>query len=298
MSERKKLIVIAGATAVGKTDVSIQLAQELKTEIISADSRQIFKELTIGTAKPTEAELATVPHHFINYKSIQEDYDAGQYGRDALALINELFKKHNYLILCGGSGLYIKAVCEGFDDMPEISPDVRDSIIKKYNELGLEWLQEQVQEKDPDYFSVVDQKNPHRLVRALELIETTNQPVGFFRKKKKHFHEFDILKFGLELEREELYHRIDTRMDKMIEGGLFEEAKQFYPFKHINALQTVGYKEIFDYFDGKYDREEAIRLLKRNSRRYAKRQMTWFKKDMEMTWVQPSEWRTILNSIR
>jgi tRNA dimethylallyltransferase len=298
MNERKKLIVIAGPTAVGKTNVAIQLALELKTEIISADSRQIFKELNIGTAKPTKEELAVVPHHFINYKSIHEDYDAGQFGRDALVLITDLFKNHDYLILCGGSGLYIKAVCEGFDDMPEISEYVRNSIIKKYNELGLEWLQKQLEEKDPDYFSLVDQKNPHRLIRALELIEATNQPVGALRKKKKHFHEFDILKFGLELEREELYNRIDLRMVKMIEEGLFEEAKQFYPLKQLNALQTVGYKEIFDHLDGVYDREEAIRLLKRNSRRYAKRQMTWFKKDTEMTWLKPTDWKMILNAVR
>jgi tRNA dimethylallyltransferase len=297
MAKEKKLIVIAGPTAVGKTEVAIQVALELKTEIISADSRQIFKELTIGTAKPTKEELSRVPHHFINYKSIHEDYDAGQYGRDALSLIHDLFKKYDHLILCGGSGLYIKAVCEGFDDMPEISDQLRQSIINKYKEFGLEWLQNEVERQDPDYFSIVDQKNPHRLIRALELIEATNQPVGALRKKKQHLHDFAILKFGLEVSREELYQRIDSRMDKMIEEGLFEEAKDFYPLKHLNALQTVGYKEIYDYLDGKYDREEAIRLLKRNSRRYAKRQLTWFKKDGEIKWFHPSDWKAILNSI-
>jgi tRNA dimethylallyltransferase len=289
--------VIAGPTAVGKTEVAIRLALELKTEIISADSRQIFKELNIGTAKPTEEELRKVPHHFINHKSIEDDYDAGRYGRDALALIHDLFLKYDQLIMCGGSGLYIKSVCEGFDEMPEITEELRQSIIKKYKENGLQWLQKQLEEKDPDYFSVVDQKNPQRLMRALELIEATNQLVGTLRKKKKHNHEFDILKFGLELEREELYQRIDGRMDRMIAEGLFEEAEQFYPFKHLNALQTVGYREIYDFLDGKYDREEAIRLLKRNSRRYAKRQMTWFKKDTEIKWINPGDWKVMLNML-
>jgi tRNA dimethylallyltransferase len=297
MKDRKRLIVIAGPTAVGKTEVAIRLALELKTEIISADSRQIFKELNIGTAKPTEEELRKVPHHFINHKSIEDDYDAGRYGRDALALIHDLFLKYDQLIMCGGSGLYIKSVCEGFDEMPEITEELRQSIIKKYKENGLQWLQKQLEEKDPDYFSVVDQKNPQRLMRALELIEATNQLVGTLRKKKKHNHEFDILKFGLELEREELYQRIDGRMDRMIAEGLFEEAEQFYPFKHLNALQTVGYREIYDFLDGKYDREEAIRLLKRNSRRYAKRQMTWFKKDTEIKWINPGDWKVMLNML-
>jgi tRNA dimethylallyltransferase len=285
---KKKLVVVVGPTAVGKTAVSIQLARRLQTEIISADSRQVFKELNIGTAKPSASELAEVKHHFIGNKSIEEEYDAGQYGRDALELIGELFKKYEQLILCGGSGLYVKAVCEGFDDLPEVPDGVRARIIQSYEKHGMEWLQKQVGEKDPDYFLIVDQKNPHRLIRALELIETTQQPISLLRQQKRLHHDFEIVKIGLELEREELYHRIDHRMDQMIGEGLFEEAASFYLRKDLNALQTVGYREIFDYLDGLYDKEEAIRLLKRNTRRYAKRQLTWFRKDKEVKWFNPS----------
>ena len=293
----KRLIVIVGPTAVGKTDIAIQLADYLHTEIVSADSRQIFKELNIGTAKPSSDELTKVPHYFIGNRSIHEEYDAGQYGRDALELIHQLFQKHNQVILCGGSGLYVKAVCEGFDDLPEVPEGIRAKIVDGYEQFGLEWLQKQLKEKDPDFFLVVDQKNPHRLIRALELIETTQQPIGTLRKQKKLQHDFEILKIGLELNREQLYHRIDTRMDQMIEAGLFEEANSFYPLKELNALQTVGYREIFDYLDGLYDKEEAVRLLKRNTRRYAKRQLTWFKKDDEVQWFHPSDFGKIKSYI-
>ncbi len=289
MNKQKLLIVIVGPTAVGKTSVAIQLAQKLGTEIISADSRQIYKELKIGTAKPTPEELTTIKHHFINSKSIEEDYDAGQFGRDALTLIHELFKKFDNLILCGGSGLYVRAVTEGFDELPEIAEGVREKIIKDYEEKGLTWLQKQVAASDPDYYSIVDQKNPQRLMRALELNHSTGQTLGKLRKKNKLTHSFNIMKIGLELDREELYQRIDSRMDAMIDAGLFEEAKNFYPQRELNALQTVGYQEIFGFLDGFYDKEEAIRLLKRNSRRYAKRQMTWFKKDKEISWFKPDQ---------
>ena len=296
-NNRKKLIVLVGPTAVGKTEMAIQLADYLHTEIISADSRQIFKELNIGTAKPSPAELTRIPHHFIGNKSIHEEYDAGQYGRDALELIHQLFQQYDQVILCGGSGLYVKAVCEGFDDLPEVPEGTRERIIKNYEQFGLEWLQNQLKEKDPDYFLTVDQKNPHRLIRALELIEATNKSIGALRKQKKLQHDFEIVKVGLELDREQLYHRIDTRMDQMIDAGLFEEANSFNFLKNLNALQTVGYREIFDYLDGLYDREEAIRLLKRNTRRYAKRQLTWFKKDSEVQWFQPSDFGKIKSYI-
>lgn len=280
----KKLIVVVGPTAVGKTAVAIQLALALKTEILSADSRQIYTELEIGTAKPSASELQLVPHHFINTKSIKEEYDAGQFGRDALHLLNQLFKKTDTVILCGGSGLYVKAVCEGFDDMPVVPPGIREQIIKEYQEKGLSWLQTKVGEVDPDYFAQVDVKNPQRLMRALELNYASGKSLNELRNRKKTDHPFSIVKIGLELERETLYSRIDQRMDAMIASGLFEEAKKFYPMRILNALQTVGYQEIFGYLDGLYDREEAIRLLKRNSRHYAKRQMTWFKKDKEVNW--------------
>jgi tRNA dimethylallyltransferase len=285
----KKLIVIVGPTAVGKTEVAINLALTLNTEILSADSRQIYTELEIGTAKPTVNELKRVPHHFINTKSIKEDYDAGQFGRDALNLLSQLFQKKDTVILCGGSGLYIKAVCEGFDHMPEVPSGMREQIINEYNERGLSWLQAKVEEVDPDYFAQVDVRNPQRLMRALELNYASGKSLNELRNKRRIEHPFSIVKIGLELEREALYSRIDQRMDKMIESGLFEEARKFYPLRELNALQTVGYQEIFGYFDGLYDREEAIRLLKRNSRHYAKRQMTWFKKDKEIKWFSPSE---------
>jgi tRNA dimethylallyltransferase len=282
----KRLIVIVGPTAVGKTATSIVIAQKLGTEIISADSRQIFKELNIGTAKPSQEELNRIVHHFIGNKSIHDDYDAGQYGREALELINSLFKKHDYLVMVGGSGLYIKAALEGFDEMPDVPEGVRIDILKDYKAKGLPWLQQQVEEADPDFFEEVDKQNPQRLMRALELLRSTDKSMSELRVKKKMEHPFEILKIGLNIPREVLFQRIDSRMDEMIKNGLFEEAKQFHPFKDLNALQTVGYREIYDYLEGQYDYDEAVRLLKRNSRRYAKRQLTWFQRDEEIKWFQ------------
>lgn len=285
----KKLIVIVGPTAVGKTEIALRLAEYFRTEIISADSRQIYKELEIGTAKPTPEELNRVPHHFINTHSVAQSYDAGAYGRDALTLIHSLFKKHDTLVLCGGSGLYIKAVLEGFDEMPEIPSGIRDQIITEYKLKGLEWLQKEAKEIDPDYFEQVDINNPHRLIRTLELFKASGQKASHLRVKEKRTHHFEVIKIGLELEREQLYGRIDARMDAMIERGLFKEAEQFFQTRNLNALQTVGYREIFDYLEGKYNQEEAIRLLKRNTRRYAKRQLTWFKKDQQVKWFQVNQ---------
>ncbi len=285
----KKLIVLVGPTAVGKTAAAISVAEKLNTEIISADSRQIFRELTVGTAKPSPEELKKIVHHFIGTKSIHENYDAGEYGRDAINLIHKLFEKYNYLVLTGGSGLYLKAVLEGFDEMPEIPDGLREKLTEDYRTKGLEWLQEEVQQADPLYFSTVDQKNPQRLLRALELLRSSGKSLSALRIKKKIEHPFEILKIGLNLPREVLYQRIDSRMDKMIEAGLFDEAKPFYPVKDLNALQTVGYREIFDFFDGLYSYGEAVRLLKRNSRRYAKRQLTWFLRDKAIQWFESEE---------
>ena len=285
----KKLVVLVGPTAVGKTAAAITLAEQWNTEIISADSRQIYREMEIGTAKPSADELSRIKHHFVNFKSIEENYNAGQFGRDAMELINQLFEERDVLILCGGSGLYIKALLEGFDEMPEISEDLRKEIIEKYTQKGLAWLQGEVEKIDPGYFALVDVQNPQRLMRALELNLSSGQPMHILRKKKKIELPFQVTKIGLELPREELYQRIDLRMDQMIERGLFEEATRFYPQRHLNALQTVGYQEIFGHLEKKYDREEAIRLLKRNSRHYAKRQMTWFKKDQEIRWMRSEE---------
>lgn len=294
----KKLIVVVGPTAVGKTSLAIQLARKYDTEIISADSRQFFKELEIGTAKPADEELAAIKHHFINSHLISQEYDAGQYGRDALILIHKLFERVDHLILCGGSGLYVKAVLEGFDEMPDIPEGIRERINAEFKEKGLAWLQGEVEKADPGFFAQVDQKNPHRLIRALELNYTTGDAVSTLRKSKKIDHPFQVVKIGLELEREELYQRIDQRMDAMITTGLFEEAEKLYPLRNHQALQTVGYQEIFGFMEGLYDKDEAIRLLKRNSRRYAKRQMTWFKKDSEITWYRPDQFYQIIADFR
>lgn len=287
--KEKKLVVLVGPTAVGKTAAAIALAERWNTEIVSADSRQIYKELEIGTAKPSEDELSKIRHHFVNSKSIEEGYSAGQFGRDATERINQLFEEKDVLILCGGSGLYIKSLLEGFDEMPEIDEGMRNQIIEAFTEKGLKWLQDEVERVDPEYFALVDVQNPQRLMRALELNLASGNPMHLLRKKKKMELPFQVIKIGLELPREELYQRIDLRMEKMIDKGLFEEAVRFYPQRHLNALQTVGYQEIFGYLDKKYGREEAIRLLKRNSRHYAKRQLTWFKKDKEIKWFGPQD---------
>lgn len=293
----KRLIVVVGPTAVGKTAVGINLAQKLGTEIISADSRQLFKEMNIGTAKPDAAELKTAKHHFINYKSIEEDYDAGQFERDVIKLLEDLFDKYDDVILCGGSGMYVRAVCEGFDEMPEVAADIRKQVIADYEAHGLAWLQQEVSDADPGYFEVVDNKNPQRLMRALEIVRATGHPASKFRQQKVKSRSFSITKIGLELDRHELYERIDSRVDEMIAHGLEAEAKNLFAKRHLNALQTVGYQEIFGFFEGQYDWEEAVRLLKRNTRRYAKRQLTWFKKDTSIRWFHPKQLEEILDYI-
>jgi tRNA dimethylallyltransferase len=294
---QRKLIVLVGPTAVGKTSVAITLARHFGTEIISADSRQIFRELTIGTAKPSPVELQQVPHHFVNTHSIHEPYDAAQYGRDALLLITKLFAKNKYLILCGGSGLYVKAVCEGFDEIPDIPEIIRENLMKEYEQHGIRLLQDKMMTLDPEHYQEIDKQNPHRLIRALEVLQGTGKSIRSFQKKNKVEQAISIVKIGLTLPREVLYDRIDRRMDDMISEGLFAEAESLYPFRNINALQTVGYQEIFDYMDGKYDREEAVRLLKRNSRRYAKRQLTWFQRDSEIIWMEPHNIDGIIRAI-
>jgi tRNA dimethylallyltransferase len=297
MQKQKRLIVIVGPTAVGKTALAIRIASHYRTDIISADSRQIFRELTIGTAKPNEVELAAIPHHFINSHSIRDDYDAATFGREALEVINKLFLIHDDVVMCGGSGLYIKAVCEGFDDIPEVPDEVRDDLVREYEENGIGWLQEKMKQLDPDHLQIIDQQNPHRLIRALEVRIATGLSIGTFRTREKLKHNFSIVKIGLELPREVLYERIDKRMDIMIDAGLFEEAEALHSFKNKNALQTVGYQEIFDEMDGLHEREETIRLLKRNSRRYAKRQLTWFKRDPEIQWFSPNDVNKIMESL-
>lgn len=295
--ENKHLIVVAGPTAVGKTAVAIAVAKHFHTVVISADSRQLFREMTIGTAKPTPEEQAQVRHYFVDSHSIEKACDAAQYGRDALALIDTLFREHNVLVLCGGSGLYIKAVLEGFDDIPEVPESIRAELVAQFETQGIGWLQARMEEEDPALLATIDRHNPHRLIRALEVKRGTGQSIAAFRTQRQHALPFHVHRVGLTLPREQLYARIDARMDAMIDAGLFEEARALYPFRAHNALQTVGYQEIFDWMDGQYDRDEAIRLLKRNSRRYAKRQLTWFQRDEAMRWYSPFELDSILHDV-
>lgn len=289
-------MILAGPTAVGKTALSIELAKKFQSEIISADSRQFFKEMEIGTAKPTIQEMDGIPHHFVNSHSIHEEYNVGQFEKDTLNLLDVLFQKHDIVFVVGGSGLYVKALCEGIDEMPAIPAEIRQKLNVEFEQHGIKYLQKQVFESDPEYFDIVDQQNPQRLIRALELYRATGKNMSFYRSQNNQVERsFHIIKIGLERPREELYDRINLRMDQMIAEGLFEEAKKLYPFKNLNALQTVGYSEIFGFLDGKYDREEAVRLLKRNSRRYAKRQMTWFKRDSEFEWFQADDKTKIIS---
>jgi len=285
----KKLIVIVGPTAVGKTSVSINLAKHYQSEILSADSRQFFKELEIGTAKPSNEELSAVQHHFINTHSIKQPYDVGEYEKDAIQLLEKKFEKYETLFLVGGSGLYVNAICNGLDKFPAKDEKLRKTLNEQYAEEGLEVLISRLKSVDPEYLKIVDQKNPQRIIRALEVSISTGQPYSSFRSENKIKRPFEIIKIGLKMERELLYKRIDQRMEEMIVNGLFEEARSFSSLQDLNALQTVGYKEIFGHFNGEYDKHEAIRLLKRNSRRYAKRQLTWFKKDTEIKWFDPSQ---------
>lgn len=294
----KKLIVIVGPTAAGKTALAIQVAKHVHAEIISADSRQIYRELTIGTAKPNEAELREVPHHFIDSHSIADDYDAARFGEEALLKIYSLFERYDYVVVCGGSGLYIKALLEGFDDIPEVPDEIRDQLIEEFENKGMLWLQNRMRELDPEHFKKIDQKNPMRLMRALEVKLATGKSISEFQKQTPKELPFKVIRIGVEVERARLYERIDKRMDDMIALGLFEEAKGLYAYRHKNALQTVGYQEIFGFIDGQYDREEAVRLLKRNSRRYAKRQLTWFKRDEQIRWFKPDDVSSMMEYIQ
>jgi tRNA dimethylallyltransferase len=269
--------------------LAIRLAQSLSAEIISADSRQIFRELEIGTAKPSPSELTAVKHHLINHRSLQDEYDAGAFGRDAREIIDKVLTMQDVVLLCGGSGLYIKSVLEGFDALPVVSANVREEIIETYRAKGLVWLQQEVLKQDEVYFGIVDRQNPQRLMRALEIIRSTGKPFSDFHKKLPKHLPYNVVKIGLELDRAQLFDRIDRRLDDMIQRGLFEEAQKFFGQRQLNSLQTVGYQEIYGWMEGKYDREEAVRLMKRNSRHYAKRQMTWFKKDKEIKWFHPED---------
>jgi len=295
--QKKILVVLIGATAVGKTAMAIRLAKHFDTAILSADSRQVFKEMTIGTAKPSEAELAAVPHYFIDSHSIQEEFNAGQFEKNALSVLEKIFSKNNFALLVGGSGLYVKALCEGIDQMPQIDPKIRQNLQEEFEKNGLQPLLDELQAADPLYFEQVDLQNHQRIIRALEICRHSQKPYSDFRIKEKVERNFEILKIGLEMDRQKLYERIDQRMDLMLENGLWQEAQNLFPLRHLNALQTVGYKEIFDCLENHYDQHEAIRLLKRNSRRYAKRQLTWFGADKEITWFGNEDFEKIIDWI-
>lgn len=291
------LISIVGPTAVGKTSLAIELAKKLQTEIVSADSRQFYKEMEIGTAKPDQEELKQVKHHFINSHSISENYNAGEFGRDAKDVLNNLFEKKNKVVVVGGSSLYLKALWEGFDEMPEVDQFTREQLNNELKKKGLKGLLIELEKNDPTYYQEVDTNNGQRVIRALEVIRTTGAPFSSFRKSALNDLPYRNLKIGLNLDRSTLFDRINLRMDQMIASGLFEEAEGLKDFKSHNALQTVGYSEIFKYMDEEYDKEEAIRLLKRNSRRYAKRQLTWFRRYEDVHWFEPHQKEEILSLV-
>jgi len=289
----KNLIVVVGPTAIGKTALAIQLANHFSTEIISADSRQFFREMEIGTAKPSAAELAAAPHHFINSHGIDTLFSTGDFEVAALKLIEELFKSHDQLVMVGGSGLYINAVCNGLDELPETDLTIREQLKTLYAEQGIEEIKRQLALVDPELFAKVDQGNPQRMIRGLEFFLSTGKKLSAYQTNSKKERPFNILKIGLNTDRAQLYQQINHRVDLMMEAGLLEEVRQLLPYKHLNALNTVGYTELFNYLEGKINLEEAVIAIKQNTRRFAKRQLTWFRKDPETRWFGPEEYPAI-----
>lgn len=288
-SNNKTLINIVGPTAIGKTTLSILLAKHFKTEIISCDSRQFYKEMTIGTAVPEQEELKDVPHHFIQNRSILEEYNVGAFERDALIILDKLFKKHDEVIMVGGSGLYVDAVLKGFDEFPKVDQSIRKKLTERFEKEGIIPLQEQLKELDLESYNSIDLENPQRLLRALEICIGTNLPYSSFKGKIKEKRTFNSIKIGLNGERQKIYDRINLRVDLMIKKGLIEEATRLYPNKNLNALQTVGYKELFLLIDNVFTKDFAIEEIKKNTRRFAKRQLTWFRKDTEIIWFDFEE---------
>jgi tRNA dimethylallyltransferase len=291
------LIVIAGPTAVGKTAVALQIAQHFGAEIISADSRQCYREMTIGTAKPTAEEIHTVPHHFIDSHSITAELNAADYEKLALGYCTAVFKQKNIAVVCGGTGLYIKALCEGIDEMPATDRDIEKALQTEADTKGIDWLQEQLQQEDPEFYAVAEQQNPARLVRALAFKRTTGQSIVHYRSGKVKKRPFRIIKIALELPREILYERINLRVEQMIANGLLDEVKALYPQRQLKNLQTVGYSELFDWIDGSISLERGVELVKQHSRNYAKRQLTWFRKDKENKWFQPTDIQEMIRYI-
>lgn len=292
------LLVLTGATGVGKTELSLRLAEHFGCPIVSADSRQIFREIPIGTAAPSATEQARVKHYFVGTKSVSEDYNAGQYERDALALLETLFRQYGVVVLTGGSMLYIDAVCNGFDDMPSVSADLREQVKSEYQTHGLEWLQSEVQRLDPAYWAEVDRQNPQRLLHCVEICRAAGKPFSSFRSRTRAARPFRIVKIGLTRPREELYDRINRRVEQMMAQGLLEEVRSVYPLRKKNSLQTVGYRELFAYLDGQYTLPKAVEMIQQNSRHYAKRQMTWFNRDTTIHWLNADlDYETQLHTV-
>ena len=296
-SSDKTLIVLTGPTAVGKTAVSLDIAKHFGIPVINADSRQIFKELRIGTARPTEAEMQEVKHYFVGTLGIEDYYSASLYEQQVLELLEKEFQSHDYALLSGGSMMYIDAVCDGIDDIPTIDDDTRALMKQRLKEEGLEALVEELKRLDPEYYEIVDRQNPRRVVHALEICVMTGKTYTSFRKRSKKERPFRIIKIGLDRPREELYNRINARVDKMMSDGLLDEVKALYPEKELNALNTVGYKELFDYLDGRWPLKEAVERIKGNTRRYARKQLTWYKKDEQIRWFHPDDKHSIINFI-
>lgn len=281
----KHLIVIVGPTGSGKSDLAIEIAERYGAPIISTDSRQFYRGIPIGTAQPDAEQLQRVEHHFIASHDLKQEFNCGAYETEALAKLEELYLKHDVVVAVGGSGLYIKALCEGMDSLPEAEPELREELARRLRSEGLESLCEELRQRDPAYYEEVDRNNPARVLRALEVCISTGLPYSSMRTGEKRQRPFNIIKLGIDMERERLYERINRRVDVMMQMGLEQEARAVYHLRTLNSLQTVGYREMFDYFDGTISRDEAIELIKRNSRRYAKRQMTWFRRDEEIKWV-------------
>ncbi|MCR5644706.1 MAG: tRNA (adenosine(37)-N6)-dimethylallyltransferase MiaA [Prevotella sp.] len=294
---KKKLIVITGPTAVGKTELCLSIAQEMGIPIINADSRQLFRELKIGTASPTPEQLQIVKHYFVGTLSIDDYYSASIYEQEVMILLDKLFQENDYALLSGGSMMYIDAVCNGIDDIPTIDDKTRIEMKRRLEEEGLEALVEELKRLDPEHYKIVDRQNPRRVIHALEICHMTGKTYTSFRKAEKKQRPFNIIKIGLNRKREELYQRINLRVDKMMNEGLEEEARRMYKYKGVNALNTVGYKELFDYFEGRWPLEEAVERIKGNTRRYARKQLTWFKRDEEMHWFHPDNRTAIMKHI-
>lgn len=283
------LITIIGPTAIGKTALSIDIANHFDSEIISCDSRQFYKELLIGTAPPSTDELSQAKHNFIHNRSIFDDYSVGEYEKDAIELLDKIYAEKNKAVLIGGSGLYVDAVLKGFDAFPEIDPEVREGLQADYKAKGIRLLQKKLRDLDPEYYKKVDVNNHQRIMRALEICIGTGKTFTEFRKRENKTRNFTPIKIGLNIDRDKLYERINLRVDLMMQNGLLEEAKKMYDHKELNSLQTVGYRELFRHFDGEYDLDSAIEEIKKNTRRFAKRQLTWFRRDTEITWFEPNQ---------